>query len=84
MHDLEAAISDAYAAAQEVWPGCTLTAERFHGELVRRLGGAIDPAKLRGVCTADVYLAISALDGDPVDRACGAQAARDRRSGGRC
>lgn len=66
MNDLEAAIREAYAAAQEVWPGCTLALERFHGELVRRLSGAIEPAKLRAICTADVYLAIAALDGDPV------------------
>jgi RNA polymerase sigma-70 factor (ECF subfamily) len=66
MNDLEAAIAQAHAAAREVWPGCTLALERFHGELVRRLGGAIDPAKLRAICTADVYLAIAALDGDPV------------------
>jgi hypothetical protein len=65
MADLEAAISEAYAAAQDVWPGCALTLERFHRELVRRLGGVVDPEALRAICTADVYLAIAALDGDP-------------------
>jgi len=64
--DLEAAIREAHAAAQQVWPGCALALERFHGELVRRLGGAIEPEVLRAICTADVYLAIAALDGDPV------------------
>ena len=66
MTDLEVAIREAHAAAQQVWPGCALTLERFHGDLVRRLGGAIEPEALRTICTADVYLAIAALDGDPV------------------
>jgi len=68
------AILDSHVrAAQEAWPGLAIAADRFGGELARRLGGEVSIARLEAVKASDVYLAIACGDGDePAIVACSA------------
>ncbi len=64
MEALQTALIAAHAAARAACPGCDVEFSQFASEVVRRLGPGLDPARLSGIHTDDVYLAIACLDGD--------------------
>ncbi|MFN0250079.1 MAG: hypothetical protein ACKV2T_24560 [Kofleriaceae bacterium] len=51
-------------AATKMWPGVSVTDERFASDLARRLGDDASATVLEHACGTDVYLAIACIDGD--------------------
>jgi RNA polymerase sigma-70 factor (ECF subfamily) len=51
-------------AASAAWPELTIAADRFAGELARRMGEGASVARLASIKAADVFLAIACGDGD--------------------
>ena len=61
---LAAAITEAHAAAREVWTDFSVELAAFEAALRERLGPDATPEQVAGCCTRDVYLAIACLAGD--------------------
>jgi RNA polymerase sigma-70 factor (ECF subfamily) len=64
--ELDEILAAALAAARAAWPTVNVAPERFIGHLAGRLPpGQPAAAALRGMRTADLYLACACCDGDP-------------------
>ncbi len=61
---IESTLEAQWEAARAAWPEIAVTAERFAGEVGRRLGADASSEALARTRATDIYLAIACADGD--------------------